>query len=546
MGLLYYLTNAVFVRSNLHGCKNYINNYLPIYIMNNVLGLFLYTLFYYQMNNMLKPCLYDKFAVFKEEPIVFYPILYSTNVFILYIFLTLNVNLIIFSKIRKPALYALSLIYLKYIIDIVIDTNAIVVYQYEFRRSIMWLFTTPLILHLYCDMNNITIMDINAHYHIISNFAHILLFPFRKTYYNAYIIMLLSVLEVYFIYKLLHFKHHRYTTFIVFIWCLFSFINILELINIFNIHDIQMCYLMSDMLAKLTTILIVNDYEEQTYFIKSNVDLQSINLITAIKKSIKHFENSTNITSKCQMVMNLIENKLTSFIPTDKTTLKLELLKKILPLELEDNYLTQTKEYKPYDFICVLFTDIVSYTEMAKRYDADIIYKLLNDVYTRFDDIINKYENLQKIETIGDAYMVVSDIYTNDQRNNVKNTILFAFDILREIKTIPTPDGVPLQLRIGINLGKVVVGILGVEIPRLCIIGNTVNVANRLQTTTEPDTIQISTHVYEIAKEKMEDVHFEEKKNVFLKNLGSRTTYIISPSTQQLFNAIKTKQDDAS
>ena len=529
MGLLYYVTNAVFVRSNLHEYKNYINNYLPMYIMNHVFGLFLYTLFYYQLNNMLKPCIYNKFDVFKEEPIVFYPLLYSTNVFILYIFLTLNANLIIFSKIRKPALYSLSLIYLKYIIDIVIDTNAIVVYQYEFRRTIMWVFTTPLILHLYCDMNNTTIVDINAHYHIISNFAHILLFPFRKTYYNTYIIMVLSVLEVYFIYKLLHFKHKRYTTFIVFIWCLFSFINILELINIFDIHDIQMYYLMSDMIAKLTTILIVNDYEEQTYFIKSNVDLQSINLITAIKKSIKHFENSTNITSKCQMVMNLIENRLTSFIPTDKTTLKLELLKKILPLELEDNYLTQTKEYKPYDFICVLFTDIVSYTEMAKRYDADIIYKLLNVVYTRFDDIINKYENLQKIETIGDAYMVVSDIYTNDQRNNVKNTILFAFDILREIKTIPTPDGVPLQLRIGINLGNVVVGILGVEIPRLCVIGNTVNVANRLQTTTEPDTIQISTHVYEIAKEKMEDVHFEEKKNVFLKNLGSRTTYIISP-----------------
>jgi len=298
------------------------------------------------------------------------------------------------------------------------------------------------------------------------------------------------------------------------------------------------------MVAKLTTILIVNDYEEQTYYIKSNVDLQTINLITALKKSIKHFENSTNLTSKCKMVMNIIENRLTTFIPTDKTTLKLELLKKILPLELEDRYLTQTKEYKPYDFICVLFTDIVSYTELAKRYQADVVYNLLNNIYTRFDDIINKYENLQKIETIGDAYMVVSDIYTNDQTNNIKNMILFAFDILKEIKHIPTPDNVPLKLRIGINLGKVVVGILGVEIPRLCVIGNTVNVANRLQTSTDPDTIQISTHVYEIAKEKFDDIHFEEKKNVFLKNLGSRTTYVISLSSQQLSNTVKIKGDD--
>ena len=108
--------------------------------------------------------------------------------------------------------------------------------------------------------------------------------------------------------------------------------------------------------------------------------------------------------------------------------------------------------------------------------------------------------------------------------------LLFAFDILNEIKCVKTPDGNPLQLRIGINLGKVVVGILGVEIPRLCIIGNTVNVANRLQTTTEPGTIQVSTHVHEI----IEDTDFgmkiniEKKENVFFKNMGSRTTYIIT------------------
>ena len=511
--------------------------------MHKQLHLFLFTLIYYQLNNMLTPLVYNKFEVFKEEPIIFYPMIYTTNIFILYIFVMLNANLIFFSKIKNGSLYTLSLIYLKYVLDNVIDSNTIGIHQYEFRRTVMWLFTTPLILQLYCDMNNLTLTDVNAQYHVVSNFVHIVLFPFRKTYYNTYIILALSLSEVYFIYKLLGFKHQRYTTFIVFIWCLFSFICVLELANIFTVYDIQMCYLISDMIAKLTTVLIVNDYEEQTYYIKSNVDLQSINLITVVKKSIKQFENSTNITPKCKMIMNMIDNRLSSFVPTDKTTLKLELLKKILPLELEDRYLTQTKEYKPYDFICVLFTDIVSYTELAKRYEADVVYKLLNNIYTRFDDIINKYENLQKIETIGDAYMVVSDIYTNDQTNNVKNMILFAFDILKEIKTIPTPDGTPLQLRIGINLGKVVVGILGVEIPRLCVIGNTVNVANRLQTSTDPDTIQISSHVYEIVKEKLVDISFDEKKNVFLKNLGSRTTYVISPSTQELFNMVKTKCD---
>jgi class 3 adenylate cyclase len=442
------------------------------------------------------------------------------------------INLIILSKMKNYTLYSLSFIYMKYVMDSLLDHNTIGIHQYEFKRTIMWLFTTPLILKLYCDMNNLMLVEVNAKYHIASNLIYIVLYPFRTTHYNSYIILSLSLSESYFIYKLFDFKYQRYTKFIVFIWSLFTFMNIIELTNLFSIHNIQICYLLSDMIAKLTTILIVNDYEEQTYHIKSNVDLQSINMLTILKKTIKQFENTNHITPKCKMVINIIDNSLTSFIPADKTILKLELLKKILPLELEDRYLTQTKEYKPYDFICVLFTDIVSYTELAKKYDADIIYKLLNDIYTRFDDIVNRYSNLQKIETIGDAYMVVSDIYTNDQKNNVKNMVLFAFDILREIKNIPTPDNKPLQLRIGINLGRVVVGILGIEIPRLCVIGNTVNVANRLQSTADPDTIQISTHVYEIVKEsdfRDIQIHFEEKQNVFLKNLGSRTTYIITP-----------------
>lgn len=127
--------------------------------------------------------------------------------------------------------------------------------------------------------------------------------------------------------------------------------------------------------------------------------------------------------------------------------------------------------------------------------------------------------------------MVVGDIYTNDTKSNVKNMILLAIDFVKEIKKISNPSGKPLQLRVGVNIGKVVVGILGVEIPRLCVIGNTVNVASRLQTTADPDTIQMSRHVYEIAEQTDFgfNVQFERKENVFLKNLGTTNTFVISP-----------------
>jgi class 3 adenylate cyclase len=80
-------------------------------------------------------------------------------------------------------------------------------------------------------------------------------------------------------------------------------------------------------------------------------------------------------------------------------------------------------------------------------------------------------------------------------------------------------------------MGNVSIGILGTEIPRLCVVGNTVNVAARLQSTADVNTIQMSTHIYE-QLEKIEfdrPLHIKKRENVFLKNIGSVTTYNITP-----------------
>jgi class 3 adenylate cyclase len=159
--------------------------------------------------------------------------------------------------------------------------------------------------------------------------------------------------------------------------------------------------------------------------------------------------------------------------------------------------------------ICVLFTDIVNYTELAKKYDDKTIFEMLNCIYNAFDNIIKKYPHLQKIETIGDAYMVVGDIFRNNINHKIviKEIILFALDIIKEIKIIKIPGDIPLSIRIGINMGNVTVGILGNELPRLCVVGNTVNMAARLQSTADIDTIQLSRHIYE----QLEDIDFDEK-----------------------------------
>ena len=253
-------------------------------------------------------------------------------------------------------------------------------------------------------------------------------------------------------------------------------------------------------------------------------------------KHIKKYKNENAIiTQPCNHFISFITQRFLAKIPENKVALEQELLKKILPFNFGKYYIVNANTTaKQFNMICVLFTDIVNYAELAKKYDDKTIFKMLYSIYTVFDNVIKKYPHLQKIETIGDAYMVVGDIFRNAVNHKivVKEIILFALDIVKEIKIIKTPDNVPLSIRIGINMGNVSIGILGNEIPRLCVVGNTVNMAARLQSTANIDTIQLSIHVYEqLENIEFDDIKFEiiTKENVFLKNIGSVTTYNILP-----------------
>jgi len=277
------------------------------------------------------------------------------------------------------------------------------------------------------------------------------------------------------------------------------------------------------------------DYNEQENDIRESMDLQTVQFVSYLIKNIHEYEkNNIKITPFCNEFITNSKNNLLHKIPKTASRLKLELLTKLLPLKLDDEYVSVGKGLnREFNFICVMFMDIVSYTELAKRYDGDTIFKLLDEVYSHFDTIIKKYSNLQKIETIGDAYMVVGDIYRQELNYKVvvKEIIFLGMEFIKEIKNINTSDNIPLCIRVGINIGNVNVGILGNEIPRLCVVGNTVNVASRLQSTADPDTIQISRHVHEHVGEIdfVIPIYFQEKQNTFLKNIGSVTTYILQP-----------------
>jgi class 3 adenylate cyclase len=425
--------------------------------------------------------------------------------------------------------------------------------EYEINRGIMWIFTTPLMLKMYCDANDIKLLDINVHYHLISIIPHIFLIPFKNHYIYFIFTIICSIPAGLFLKTLYKYNKLPFTNLYILIWSIFILINVLEITRLCNPIFIHAFYNLADTVCKFICNVVISNHNEQETIDRESMDLQSINFIAYMKKGIYQFENNNKkVTPNCDDLIKYCKKKFQNKIPKSNSRLKLELLKKILPFDLDQDYITRAGSSsssnsnsnsnfnsnsgikKEFNFISVMFMDIVNYTELANIYkDGDIIIKLLDDIYHHFDDIIKKYSHLQKIETIGDAYVVVGDLYRQElnHKDVVKEIILLGLDFIREIKNIKTPGDIVLSIRLGINIGTVNIGILGNEIPRLSVVGNTVNMAARLQSTASHDSIQMSRHVYEHAQEIDFGIplEFEEKNNIFLKNIGSVTTYNIVP-----------------
>lgn len=439
----------------------------------------------------------------------------------------------------------LSFVYMKHIVDILITPNMSIV-EYELSRGIMWAFTTPLMLNMYCDANDLSLWDINIQYHMIAIVPHVFIIPFKG--HSIYLLstIVFFIPAVFFLKSLRKYNGLPFTNLYVLIWTIFMLINVLDITQLCNPEMIHAFYNLADTLCKFICNVVISNYNEQETIVRKNMDLQSVKFISHMLKNIRDFETKNKrMTATCNNLMHDCKKKFLDKIPKTNEKLKLELLKQILPFDLDNDYVREsaragvgmgTGANKEFNFICVMFMDIVNYTELANRYKSgDIIFKLLDNVYNHFDTIIKKYSHLQKIETIGDAYMVVGDIYRQELNHKVavKEMIQLGLEFIKEIKSIKTPDDIPLCIRIGMSIGNVNVGILGNENPRLCVVGNTVNMASRLQSTADPDTMQLSRHIYEHAEETDFGfpIEYTQKENVFLKNIGSVTTYAINPKS---------------
>ncbi|XP_050390613.1 receptor-type guanylate cyclase Gyc76C [Patella vulgata] len=181
----------------------------------------------------------------------------------------------------------------------------------------------------------------------------------------------------------------------------------------------------------------------------------------------------------------------------------------------------------------IYFSDICSFTKLSAESTPMQIVSMLNDLYTLFDNIIKNYD-VYKIETIGDAYMVVSGLPIRNGDNHAGEIASMSLHLLTAIKTfqIPHRPDATLKLRIGIHTGSCVAGVVGMTMPRYTLFGDTVNTASRMESNGEALKIHCSAECRSILI-KLGGYTLEERGLVNMKGKGDLLTYwLVSEDVQ--------------
>ncbi|XP_064635782.1 guanylate cyclase 32E-like [Lineus longissimus] len=240
------------------------------------------------------------------------------------------------------------------------------------------------------------------------------------------------------------------------------------------------------------------------------------------------FDNMMDMMEKYQTNLEkLVEERTEELVVEKKRTEAL--LHRMLPKTVADS-LKRGEPVVPetYNNVTIYFSDICGFTAMSAGSTPMQVVDLLNDLYTLFDSIIANYD-VYKVETIGDAYMVVSGLPIRNGDNHAGEIASMSLHLLSAIKTFKIrhrPDDC-LKLRIGVHSGSCVCGVVGLTMPRYCLFGDTVNTASRMESNGEPLKIHCSKETRDTLT-KLGGYVLEERGLVHMKGKGEVLTYWIA------------------
>jgi adenylate cyclase len=237
------------------------------------------------------------------------------------------------------------------------------------------------------------------------------------------------------------------------------------------------------------------------------------------------FFHSGRQRMKKQMEVDLKEQE--KVIVTQEKQKYEELLLNILPYEVAQELKEKGKsEARAFESVTVMFTDFKGFTKIAEQMSAAGLVKEIDYCFSEFDKIMQKY-GIEKIKTIGDSYMCAGGLpaINNTHATDILNAAIEVRTFMLEYKKEKDAKGEPpFEVRIGINTGPVIAGIVGIKKFAYDIWGDTVNIASRMESSGEPGKINISGATHELVKDKFKCIY---RGKIEAKNKGEIDMYFV-------------------
>ncbi|HNP47947.1 MAG TPA: adenylate/guanylate cyclase domain-containing protein [Bacteroidia bacterium] len=174
----------------------------------------------------------------------------------------------------------------------------------------------------------------------------------------------------------------------------------------------------------------------------------------------------------------------------------------------------------------ILFADLVGFTHFSEKINPEELVLILNNYFSEFDALVEKYQ-LEKIKTIGDAYMVAAGV-PDKITDHALVMAEFSLDMLNAFHACNLKNGYDMDIRIGIHCGTVAAGVIGMKKFTYDLWGDTVNIASRLESSGCANRIQVSDEFYHQCKDHFE---FEKRGLIQVKGKGEILTYFLTGKT---------------
>jgi adenylate cyclase len=198
------------------------------------------------------------------------------------------------------------------------------------------------------------------------------------------------------------------------------------------------------------------------------------------------------------------------------------LLLNVLPASIAERLKQGERTIADRSVATVVFADLVGFTTYAHERQPEQVVQVLNEVVTWLDDLADRF-GLEKIKTMGDAYMAVAGIPA-PHTDHVAAVAEMALTLIETAPSLPGLDSGPLRMRVGIDTGSVVAGVIGIRKFSYDLWGDTVNTASRMETTGVPGRIQVTRQVVDALEHAY---YFEPRGEIPVKGKGLMSTWFL-------------------